>query len=190
MKRLLLLGAALSATMLAAPSISLLPSASLGTVPGGSVGWGFTLSNPSSDWVLLTGSSFTGPDTYGAYVDYLGSSATLPLAGPAPESSMLTENWDALSQSGIGEFTIDPTSPAGVTITGDLVIHYSVFSQDPNSPNFDPDTATVTADATLSLPASVTATPEPAALGLVGASLLLSGGAFLRKRRQVQQQNG
>ncbi len=157
------------------PAITLLPSSGAGN-PGAVVGWGFTLTYTApSDWVVLTGSEFTGSQVYGTYVDYLSlSNAPLYVAGPAPESSTVQQAWKSSSKPplGVGEFDINPTALVGVSITGDIVVHYSVFSQDPNSPNFDPDTSTVVADATLSDPVAVTVSPEPASLFLMSMALL------------------
>lgn len=158
------------------PAITLLPgNGNVGGPPGATVGWGFILTYTApADWVVLTGSQFVGSPIYGTYVDYLSlSNAPLYVAGPSPESLTVQEAWNSKSNPllGLGEFDIDRTAVYGA-ISGDIVVHYSVFSQDPNSPTFDPDTSTVVADATLSVPVSVNVTPEPA-------SLLLTISAFL-----------
>ena len=171
-----ILGAAVFATFSMAspvgPTIVTIPaSGNVSGPPGSVVGWGFTLTNSDPvDWVILTGSSFTGSQVQGTYVDYLSlGSAPLYIAGPAPESSIVTQNWNLASQLGLGEFNINPTAAPGL-ITGNIVVHYSEFSQDPNDPNFDPDTSTVVADATLSAPVSIGVVPEPGTLGLIFAS--------------------
>jgi hypothetical protein len=156
------------------PTITLIPSdGNVSAPPGMAAGWGFTLTNTDmSDWVVLTGSSFTGSTTYGSYVDYLSMpGAPLYVAGPPPESSTVMQNWDATSNPplGVGEFDINATAPPGASIPGDIIVHYSVFSQDPNDPNFNPDTSTVVADAMVQLPVDITvsaAAPEPATFGL------------------------
>jgi len=170
------------------PTLTLIPSdGSVAGGPGGVVGWGFTLTNTDpSDWVVLTGSEFTGSTVYGNYVDYLSlPTAPLYVAGPAPESSTVTQDWDPSSNPplGVGEFDINSTAAPG-PITGDIVVHYSEFSQDPNSPTFDPDTSTVIADATLTNPATINVVPEPAMLSLllVGAVPLTIGQYRRRKR--------
>lgn len=168
------------------PAITLLPSSAAGN-PGSVVGWGFVLTYTApSDWVVLTGSEFTGSEVYGTYIDYLSlSNAPLYVAGPAPESSTVQEPWKSSSKPplGIGEFDINSTALVGASITGDIVVHYSVFSQDPNSPNFDPDTSTVVADATLSEPVQVSVSPEPASLFLMSMALLPFAWAVWRRPR-------
>ena len=173
-----ILGAAVFATFSPAspllPTITTIPaSGNVSGPPGSVVGWGFTLTNlDPSDWVILTGSSFTGSQVQGTYVDYLSlASAPVYVAGPSPESSTITQTWNLASQLGLGEFDINPTAAPGL-ITGNIVVHYSEFSQDPNDPNFDPDTSTVIADATLSAPASIGVVPEPGTLGLIFAGAL------------------
>jgi len=162
------------------PTISLIPaSGTVGGLPGSVVGWGFTLSyDATSDWVVLTGSVFTGSSTYGNYVDYLAVNDYVAGPGYAP----LDQAWDAGSQSGVGEFDINPTALPGADISGDLVIHYTVFDVDPNSPVFDPDTDTVVADATVSNPAAAQVTPEPSSLALLLGSGLFTL-AFVARRR-------
>ena len=182
MKRITLaiLGAAAFAACAQAatiPTLTLLPAnGKVAGLPGTVVGWGFTLtSTDPTDWVVLTGSEFTGSPVYGTYVDYLSlSNAPLYVAGPGPESSIVQEAWDSSSNPplGIGEFDINPTALLDAVIKGNIVVHYSEFSQDPNDPSFNPDISTVVADATLSASAQVTVTPEPSSL------LLMLGAAF------------
>ncbi len=166
------------------PVISLTPSGQLAGAPGSTVGWGFDLSySGPADWVVLTGSEFTGPAVYGNYIDYLSlGTAPLYVAGPSPESATVSQSWNMAQQLGLGEFDISSTAAGGASVNGDIVVHYSVFSEDPNSPSFDPDTATVIADATISLPASVTITPEPAYDVLIGVGVLPV--LFWRRRRK------
>jgi hypothetical protein len=159
------------------PTLTLLPAnGQMAGLPGTVVGWGFTLTfTDPSDWVILTGSEFTGSPVYGTYVDYLSlASAPLYVAGPAPESSTVQHPWDPSLLLGVGEFDINPTALLSAVIKGNIVVHYSVFSMDPNGPNFTPDTSTVVADATVSAPAQVTVTPEPSSLLLMLSAALLS----------------
>lgn len=178
MKLAILLTAALAALSPAIPlySISTIPGdGNVNGAPGDVVGWGFTLVDTDpSEWVLLTGSSFTGSQVQGTYVDYLSlASAPLYVAGPSPESSTVTQVWNQASFPllGLGEFDINPTAAPG-SIGGNIVVHYSVFSQDPNDPNFDPDISTVIADATFSEPVSIDVVPEPGTLSLIFAAAL------------------
>jgi hypothetical protein len=191
MKRItlaILIAAAVDAGAQAAaiPTLTLLPAnGAVAGLPGTVVGWGFTLTyTDPSDWVILTGSEFTGSPVYGTYVDYL-SLPTSPLyvAGPAPESSTVQQAWVSSSMLGVGEFDINSTALIDAVIKGNIVVHYSVFSMDPNDPNFNPDTSTVVADATLSEAAQITVTPEPSSLLLMLSGVLLSFALAVRRHR-------
>jgi hypothetical protein len=161
----------------AIPTLTLLPAnGQVAGLPGTVVGWGFTLTfTDPSDWVILTGSEFTGSPVYGSYVDYLSlGSAPLYVAGPAPESSTVQQAWVSSSMLGVGEFDINSTALIDAVIKGNIVVHYSVFSMDPNDPAFNPDTSMVVADATLSEAAQITVTPEPSSLSLMLSGVLLA----------------
>jgi hypothetical protein len=170
------------------PTLTLLPANGIvAGLPGTVVGWGFTLSFADpSDWVILTGSEFTGSPVYGTYVDYLSlANAPSYVAGPAPESPTVQQIWVPSSNPllGLGEFDINATAVPSAVIRGNLIVHYSVFSMDPNDPNFNPDTSTVVADATLSASAQVDVAPEPPSLFLMPGGVLLSFGLAVRRHR-------
>lgn len=155
----------------ASPSLTLVPaSGEVSALPGLNTGWGFTLTD-ATDYVVLTGSSFsfTGP-AYGAYTDFTGSN--FDLTGPDYGNS-LTQDYDAAAMTGLGEFSVFSTSPAGSLINGTLTVDYSTFSVDPNDPSFDPSVDTLVADGVFTLPATVSTAPEPATIWL-----LLGGGVF------------
>ena len=183
------LAAAFAVCSQAAPVLTLLPaSGSVSGSPGAAVGWGFTLTDSTpSEWVLLTGSQFTGSPIFGTYVDYLSSNnAPLYVVGPSPENSTLQVAWNRSTMAGLGEFEINSTASAAVIVPGDLLVHYSLFSQDPLGPNFDPGTATVVADATVSVPAQVNITPEPGSAWIISALLPL---AWLLRRRAIARRS-
>lgn len=157
----------------AADSITLTLDPASGNVkgnPGSVVGWGFTFTNTTSNWVVLDSSSFTGSTVDGSYKDYLASA--FYIIGPSPESSTLQQTWNPSALLGVGEFDINATAAPGTLIPGNIVVDYSVYSVDPNDPNFNPDTDTVIADATLYAPASV-AVPEPSSFPLLVGALFL-----------------
>jgi len=164
------------------PTLSLIPSS--GTVAGFAgavVGWGYDVTNPDpSDWVVLTDTFVDGSlasGTYGNYVDYIGATTGIVIDPSSTTGDV------AFSQgvAGAGEFDIDRFAPA-VKITGDINIDYAVFSQDPNSPSFDP--SSFLSAGTLTAAAEVDVTPEPASVLLMSAALLpLVFGARRRARR-------
>ena len=156
--------------------------------PGTVVGWGFTLTyTASSDWVILADSSFTGSMVYGSYVDYLSLvNAPLYVAGPSPESSTISESWNSSSNPplGLGEFDINSTALPGADIPGTIQVDYDVFSEDPNSPDFDP--GSFLASGTVSASAQVDVTPEPASLLMMTTALLLFAYARWRRRKELR----
>jgi len=186
---LLIAGALAVSARAAVLSLTLLPNS--GTVSGGPgtvVGWGFTVTySGSPDWLVLTGSDFTGSTVYGSYVDYLSlGNAPLYVAGPSPESSTISQSWNASSSPplGLGEFDINATALPGAFIAGSLEVSYDLFSQDPNDPNFDPGTFVTSGK--VSAPAEVDVTPEPAPLLTLGTAMLLLL-AFERSRRKARR---
>ena len=160
-------------------SLTTLPaSGSVSASPGGVVGWGFTLTDADpADWVVLNDSFFTGSTTFGNYVDYLVlPGAPLYVAGPSPESATVSQPWAPASipSLGLGEFDINSTAPPGTVISGNIGVDYTLFSQDPNDPNFDPDSFLATGQ--LFAPVTITLTspavPEPAWGFLIDAGIL------------------
>ena len=169
----LVLMAAAFASWAQADSLTLTPTSGVvAGAPGTAVGWGFTLTDTSpSNWVVLNDSTFIGSPVYGSYADYV--SLAFYVAGPAPESPTVAQAWNQALQLGVGTFLIYATDPGGILIPGTINVDYSVFSQDPNDPNFDPNSF-VTAG-TFSDPVQIQVTPEPASwILLMGVALLAS----------------
>jgi hypothetical protein len=168
---LVLMAAAFVTCAQADPTLTLLPtSGAVGGLPGTTVGWGFTLTDTStSNWIVLNDSYFVGSPVYGTYTDYV--SLAFDVAGPAPESPTVSQAWNQALQLGVGAFLIYATDPGGIVIPGTINVDYSVFSQDPNNPNFDPNSF-LTAG-TFSDPVQILVTPEPASwILLTGAGLV------------------
>jgi hypothetical protein len=144
-----------------ASSLSLTLTPASGTVadaPGTAVGWGFTVTDTGPDWIVLDDSFFTGSPVYGTYTDYIASQ--FYVAGPAPESATIISPWNQSAQTGTGEFDLYATAPPGVSFSGTIGVDYSLFSEDPNDPNFDPDISFIS-NGTFTDPVSISATPEP-----------------------------
>lgn len=146
------------------PTITAIPSnGTVGGPPGTVVGWGVNVTfNDPSNWVVLNDSNFTGAPTYGTYHDYLPTEFIV--AGPTPESSSVTVPF-VPGSTGLGEFDINPTAPPGAPIGGNINVDYTIFSQDPNDPSFDP--GSFVSSGTVPVSVTVLVTPEPASWGLV-----------------------
>jgi hypothetical protein len=174
----------------AAPILTfdLVPSG--GTIAGnslGTVGWGYDITSTDPvDWVVLNDSFVTGSlasGTFGAYVDYIA----LNFIVIDPSSSTGTVPFSA-GTTGTGEFDIDSAVPPDTIIPGQIGIDYSVFSQDPNSPTFDPDSfvtdGTVFATAQVDVNAPGTGVPEPKSVIPLSAALLAV--VFVVRKRLVR----
>lgn len=172
--------AALFAAIAQGSPVLMLTPTDVEGAPGSTVGWGFTLSNDTSDFLLVTGAAFTpNPAPLGTFQDFI-SAVNLTLVGP---DSALSQQFDPVAQTGVGAFQIASFVPFGTLIKGDLLIDYTLFSGDPTS---DPTATLVVADASIATATSVYATPEPAYLPLLAlAALPLLAG--LRRRRKAAE---
>jgi hypothetical protein len=177
--------------LLAAASASLLATAAHAAVltltpgvltaqPGQTAGWGFTLLNDDADnYLVITGTEFSLPplSSFGSYADLLGPRGLLVLAPQA----RLSEGYDALLGTGLGEFRLD--AAARGRLDGEVRLHYLLSAVDPNSVTFEPDTHIVSFDASVSAQAAVQAVPEPASWTLFGAAAALA--LVVRRRRSA-----
>ena len=169
-------------------SLTTLPlGGSISALPGGIAGWGFTLTDTTANYVILNDSFFTGSTTFGSYVDYLVlPGAPIYVAGPSPESSTVSQPWTPASTPplGLGEFDINSTAPPGTVISGQIGVDYTLFSQDPNDPNFDPGSFVSAGQffAPVTITVSTSTVPEPASGFLVGLGILVAL-TIARRRR-------
>jgi len=153
--------------------------------PGSILGFGLTLNySATGDWVLLNDSFFTGSQLYLNYKDYVANEFIV--AGPNPESSTVPVAF-SLGTTGLGEFDIDTFAPSGTVVTGNITVDYDIFSQDPNSPTFDPGSFVSAGQA--SAPVTLSITPEPETLGLMLAGLALFGTWRVRRACAVAHSN-
>jgi hypothetical protein len=159
-------------------------SGALSGQPGQVVGWGFTIQD-SQFWVTVVATDFcssftantfpcdsTHPVPHGAYVDFTAfnfvNSQPSSLGGP----DMSQQNFNAPSHLGVGSFTIDPGTPTGTLLSGQIVVDYNLFNGDPfnggvqqGADNF------ITSNASVLVAAL--AVPEPGTLLLMAAALAL-----------------
>lgn len=162
---LLLASAAQAAVLTLSP-------AGIGAEPGQAAGWGFSLLNDdAANYLLVTGSEFAPgvPSAFGRYTDLLGSRADWVVLAPR---ATLAEAYDAALRTGLGEFSFAPSADG--RLNGQVLLHYALFSADPNGGNFDPGLSLVDPDATASARASATALPEPGTLPLLGVAGVLA----------------
>lgn len=181
MKRMFLAAviAAFAASAYGGPLFIPLPFDATTPAAGGVTGWGYDISNsdPLNFLVLndsyVTGSLSTG--IYGNYVDYIATQFIV--IGPGGDTGPVPFVPGA---SGVGEFDFNQFVPIPISVPGEINIDYTLFSQDPNDPNFDP--GSFVAAGTVSAPAVASAVPEPSAQLLLGFGMLPLALA-MRKRR-------
>lgn len=161
-----------------ADSVTLTLDPADGTVsglPGDTVGWGYTLDNNTSDYLLVSNSFFceAGEDplytscspSLGAssYNDFIASDFTLIAPGGSAVAA-----FDAGSNSGVGEYNIDPLASPGQSDSGSLTVVYDLFDADPTAgpaneicQNSDVCDWEVSAAAQVNVNGPVSPVPEP-----------------------------
>ena len=197
-QRLLLLAGLLTPLLAqAAAVLTLLPATgSIQAMRGSVVGWGFTISNPDANFLAVTSAAFCKttvvagftvcdqfPDpALGTFTDYIAHFNFI-VAGPAPESPIVSQMFSPTLQTGVGSFDIAPVAPFG-TFSGQILLTYDLYSRSPNDPLFDPIADFIQPGPngnTLTANAAVSAIPEPGTLLLVAC-----GAAALVLRRRTE----
>ena len=115
----------------------------------------------------------------GIFTDYIAQFNFI-VAGPAPESPIVSQVFNQALQTGVGSFAIAPAAPFG-TFSGQILLTYDLYSRSPNDPLFDPGVDLITTGNTLTANAAVSAIPEPATILLVAC-----GAAMLVLRRRTE----
>jgi hypothetical protein len=203
-RRRLVIWAALGAAGLAAApaqTLTLTPGGALTGPSGAVVGWGFTITNTTAQWIEITSANFcegtSGTNTactaatLGTFTDFISGFNDI-VVGPAPDSSSVSQAFNTGTHSGTGSFQI--TAATGTTGAAQIVLTYNLFSRSPHDPAFNPGTDTVSTDNFLTASASVTVggsssnnvpVMSPAALA-VFAILLAALGTRLARRAEAR----
>ncbi len=165
------------------------PGGAIPGTPGQTVGWGFTITNNTTYYLLFDNSYFCEPGqdptyttcapTLGTYNDYIATNST----EVAPMSA-ITETFGANGTSGFGGYSIYPSAALGAMDSGTLLATYMEYDGDPLT-GANP----VSGDINLSASASVTvittpAVPEPASWTLLPAGLICVALVQRRARRR------
>jgi len=105
--------------------------------PGGTVGWGFTVTN-GANWISIDSVSIENETSplggasggFTSYMDLLGGLTN----GVTPPNQMWSLVFSPGSPgTGIGQYAIDASTPLGASDSGDFVIFYDEFSGDPST---------------------------------------------------------
>jgi hypothetical protein len=174
--------------MFAGTILSLSPAGgAVSAFPGGSTGWGFTLSNDTDYAVVDNATLIVGGDSPGTFTDFISLPANFAVIGPdGPFAQMMwAEDFDATAQTGLGKFEVDSGALPGDSVSGTIRVYYDLFRLSPLDPGFDPDVDLVStgnfASASVSISVGGAAAPEPGSLFLIGSGLVL-GGVYRRRR--------
>jgi hypothetical protein len=173
MKRILfaaLLTALATTGAYAVPVLTLIPTVA-GGFAGGVTGWGYDIKNTDPTNFLVLNDSFVSgglsTGVFGAYIDYIA--ANFIVIGPGSDSGPVAFNRS--TTAGVGEFDFKAVVPPNTKVPGTINVDFSLFSQNPNDPNFDP--GSFVSSGTVSAAAEADVVPEPGSGLLVGGSLLL-----------------
>jgi hypothetical protein len=143
-----------------------------GALPGGTVGWGYSVTNNDTDhWLVLSGLQ---PTINFANVGSIGDVFDYPTLAPG---ASLNTPW-VQDVSGLYQLTWDPSAPVGYSSTGQFEVDGTWYYADPNSC----PTCLVDGPAQIETVVDFTAiaTPEPATWGLCLAWIL---GCLVRRFR-------
>lgn len=175
---------AVAGALQASPMLSfqLLPG-NLYNSPGGTSGWGFTLTSDSTDWISVLTSSLTNESNpaLGIYNDFIGLQGG-PVNSVLGPNASWTETFDLGAQTGVGSYSIGPAAPIDAAAdVGILDVQYQIFSGDPNACG---SCSIGFGDIAAPFSIHVTAAPEPRTLGWLSGFVIF---ALLSRRRGYQQ---
>jgi hypothetical protein len=164
---LLLMGAAS-----AAPILTLNPAnGALKVEPGGTSGWGFSLTSENTRWLSVIGSTLLTESNpgLGTYTDLIGA-----LGGPvdfalAPLAAAWQLDFDNSLGFGVGSYTVNANAAIGAVNSGILRVIVEAYSDSPSVCGGNCVVETLTFDAPFSVSSEV---PEPATIYTVALVVL------------------
>jgi hypothetical protein len=183
--RVILLAAATGAFAFA--DLALLPGIDLTGAPGSTIGWGYTITNLSADWLETT--SLSSPSfTFGTPNAIFDYPVVAPMSSVTEQFSLVALNNACTAlPCGIYDIALPSTLPTPAVETGAFIVTTELFS---TNPLVDPNAVDLGAGPTSTANFSVTetpatTTPEPGyMLPLAAAGLALMVFQY-RKRRSA-----
>jgi len=190
MKRISGIAAPLSAAIVVLafyPPVSANPTASLsldpasGAIagqPGETIGFGFTLTSNSTDWISVTSSALTFETnpSLGTFTDFIGLQG-----GPSPSFALAplaswSEVFDGTSQ-GIGSYALDSGAIPFSQNTGQIEIAFDIFNADPSQGGTQIASDIVSAPFSITVEPEVSTVPEPANCWWLACAMVVLAGA-------------
>jgi hypothetical protein len=103
--------------------------------PGASTGWGFVVSPDAVNWISFTGSALQNlsSPSVGTYLDFIGMTGGPVNAVLPPGNIPWVQSFDDGLSTGAGAFTVFPGAIPGSFETGEIVVFYDEFTDDPNT---------------------------------------------------------
>jgi len=159
-------------------SLSLIPiSGSISGLPGSTVGWGYTITNNTAEWIQtlnLSADSFLN----GTPNNIFDFPAVAPTSSVTLDFSLVATASCPAPPCGLYELTWDATAPAGFVNSGMFTVSSDYFDQDPANPGaVDLGPAP---DASASYSASVPSSSVPEPSGFLLLLTALAGTALWR----------
>ena len=138
--------------------LTLTPSSGTVTgLPGSTAGWGYSITNSSSQYMVIVNSYFceSGQDplfttctqSLGIYNDFIATNETVVAPLGTANRTFSSQN-----SQGAGGYTISSGAAAGKTDSGAIVVIYDLYTANPFT---DPTAQQIGGDAELTVPAAV-----------------------------------
>jgi len=157
---------------------------SISGAPGDLIGWGFTLSSTTTDWLSGTSSALTFETnaSVGIYTDFIGLQGGPPPSFAVGPLATWTQIFDGISE-GAGSYAIAAGAIPFSQNSGLLLFSFDVFDGDPTLGGAQIDSDSESAPFTVTVTEPVNVVPEPATFGLLAFGLM---GLIAPSRRRLR----
>jgi len=152
-------------------TLSLIPvSGSVAGPPGSTVGWGYTITNNTPEWIQAL---YLNADAFlnGTPNNVFDFPAVGPMSSVTLDFSLVATASCSLPPCGVYELTWDAAAPAGFVNTGTFTVSSDYFDQNPANPGAADLGPAPDASAAYSATVNSSAVPEPSSLLLLVSGL-------------------